>query len=60
MHFDRLFTCSIGDVSKQLANQSYGGGLCTIFDSNYRSKWKIKVLQILEHKTSTMCDKYID
>ncbi len=29
MHFDRLFTCSIGDISnkhqlKQLANQSYG------------------------------------
>lgn len=52
MHFDRLFTCSIADISnrhqlKQLVNQSYGRGLSTIFDSNYSSKWKTKVLQIL-------------
>lgn len=34
---------------KQLANGANGGGLITIFDSNYRSKWKTKVLNILEH-----------
>jgi len=54
MRYDRLFTCSIGDISnkhnlKQLANQANGGGLTTVFDSNYRSRWKTKVLQILEH-----------
>jgi hypothetical protein len=54
MRYDRLFTCSIGDISnkhnlKQLSNQANGGGLTTIFDSNYRSRWKTKVLQILEH-----------
>ena len=53
MRHDRLFTCSIGNVSnkhalKQLANGANGGGLATIFDSNYRSKWKTKVLNILE------------
>jgi poly [ADP-ribose] polymerase len=53
MRHDRLFTCSIGDTSnkhnlKQLANGANGGGLSTVFDSNYRSKWKIKVLHILE------------
>ena len=51
---DRLFACSIGDTSnkhslKQLANGINGGGLTTIFDSNYRSRWKTKVLHILEH-----------
>ena len=54
MRYDRLFTCSIGDIAdrrtlKQLANGASGGGLTTIFDSNYRSKWKTKVLSILEH-----------
>jgi poly [ADP-ribose] polymerase len=54
MRRDRLFTCSIGDVAnkhslKQLANGASGGGLTTIFDSNYRSRWKTKVLSILEH-----------
>ena len=54
MRHDRLFTCSIGNVAnkhvmKQLANGSGGGGLATIFDSNYRSKWKTKVLSILEN-----------
>jgi poly [ADP-ribose] polymerase len=54
MRHDRLFTCSIGDISnkhtlKQLANQANGGGLNTVFDSDYRSRWKTKVLQILEH-----------
>ncbi|CAF4085880.1 unnamed protein product [Rotaria sp. Silwood2] len=49
----RLFTCAIGNVAnkhglKQLANGANGGGLTTIFDSNYRSKWKTKVLNILE------------
>ncbi|UJR38801.1 hypothetical protein I4U23_031466 [Adineta vaga] len=53
MRHDRLFTCSIGNVAnkhvlKQLANGANGGGLTTIFDSNYRSKWKTKVLNILE------------
>ncbi|CAF2919721.1 unnamed protein product [Rotaria sp. Silwood2] len=51
---DRLFTCAIGNVAdkhalKQLARGASGGGLATIFDSNYRSKWKTKVLNILEH-----------
>lgn len=50
----RLFTCSIGETAnkyqlKQLANQTNAGGLCTIFDSNYRSRWKSKVVEILEH-----------
>lgn len=54
MRHDRFFTCSIGDTSnkhnlKQLANQAHGGGLNTLFDSNFRSRWKSKVLQILEH-----------
>ncbi|CAF3743237.1 unnamed protein product [Rotaria sp. Silwood1] len=54
MYHDRLFTCSIGDTSnkhnlRQLANGINGGGLITIFDSNYRSRWKTKVLQILEY-----------
>ncbi|CAF1124393.1 unnamed protein product [Adineta steineri] len=54
MIHDRLFTCSIGDTSnkhnlKQLANGTHGGGLTTVFDSNYRSRWKTKVLLILEH-----------
>ncbi|CAF4222507.1 unnamed protein product, partial [Rotaria sp. Silwood2] len=54
MYHDRLFTCSIGDTSnkhnlRQLANGINGGGLITVFDSNYRSRWKTKVLQILEH-----------
>jgi hypothetical protein len=53
MRHDRLFTCSIGNVAnkhglKQLANGANRGGLTTIFDSNYRSKWKTKVLNILE------------
>ncbi|CAF3765986.1 unnamed protein product [Rotaria sp. Silwood1] len=53
MRRDRLFTCSIGNVAnkhslKQLANGANGGGLITMFDSNYRSKWKTKVLNILE------------
>jgi len=53
MSRDRLFTCSIGNVAnkhalKQLANAANGGGLTTIFDSNYRSKWKTKVLNILQ------------
>ena len=53
MRRDRLFTCSIGKVAnkhglKQLANGANAGGLTTIFDSNYRSKWKKKVLNILE------------
>ncbi|CAF1056543.1 unnamed protein product, partial [Adineta ricciae] len=51
---DRLFTCSVGNVAnkhclKQLANEASGGGLTIIFDSNYRSKWKAKVLNLLEH-----------
>ncbi|UJR11204.1 hypothetical protein I4U23_015385 [Adineta vaga] len=54
MRYDRLFTCSIGNVAnkhclKQLANGASGGGLATIFDSNYRSKWKTKVLNILDY-----------
>jgi poly [ADP-ribose] polymerase len=54
MRHDRLFTCSIGNVTnkhslKQLANGASGGGLTTIFDSNYRSRWKTKVSNILEH-----------
>ena len=54
MRRDRLFTCSISNVAnehvlKQLANGSGGGGLTTIFDSNYRSRWKTKVLNILEN-----------
>ncbi|CAF4227906.1 unnamed protein product [Rotaria sp. Silwood2] len=54
MRHDRLFTCSIGDSSnkhnlRQLSNGINGGGLITIFDSNYRSRWKTKVIQILEH-----------
>ena len=53
MRHDRIFTCSIGDTSnkhnlKQLVNGTNGGGLTTIFDSNYRSRWKTKVLHILE------------
>ncbi|CAF1574739.1 unnamed protein product, partial [Adineta ricciae] len=53
MQHDRLFTCSIGNIAnkhnlKQLTNEANGGGLLTIFDSNYRSKWKIKVLNILD------------
>ena len=54
MRQDRFFTCSIGDTSnkhqlKHLANQAPAGGLSVIFDSNYRSRWKSKVLQLLEH-----------
>ncbi|CAF0923046.1 unnamed protein product [Rotaria sordida] len=54
MRYDRLFTCSIGETSnkhnlRQLSNGINGGGLITVFDSNYRSRWKTKVLQILEH-----------
>ncbi|CAF4124671.1 unnamed protein product, partial [Rotaria sordida] len=54
MHRDRLFTCAIGNVAnkrglKQLANGANGGGLTTIFGLNYRSRWKTKVLNILEH-----------
>ncbi|CAF1006245.1 unnamed protein product [Adineta ricciae] len=54
MKHDRFFTCSIGDTSnkhqlKQLANGAHGGGLTTVFDSNFRSRWKSKVLLILEH-----------
>ncbi|CAF4052927.1 unnamed protein product, partial [Adineta steineri] len=54
MRHDRLFSCSIGDVAnkhalKQLSNGASGGGLTIIFDSNYRSKWKTKVLNILEY-----------
>ncbi|CAF4478723.1 unnamed protein product, partial [Rotaria socialis] len=54
MRCDRLFACSIGNVAnkhglKQLTRGIRGGGLVTIFDSNYRSKWKTKVLEILEH-----------
>ncbi|CAF1295428.1 unnamed protein product [Rotaria sordida] len=54
MHRDRLFVCSIGNVAnkhglKQLTRGIRGGGLVTIFDSNYRSRWKTKVLNILEH-----------
>ncbi|CAF0838136.1 unnamed protein product [Rotaria sp. Silwood1] len=54
MRHDRLFTCSIGDTSnkhnlRQLANRINGGGLITVFDSNFRSRWRTKVLQILEH-----------
>ena len=54
MRRDRLFTCSIGNIAnkhvlKQLANGAGGGGLTTMFDSNYRSKWKTKVLNILEN-----------
>ncbi|UJR16362.1 hypothetical protein I4U23_003265 [Adineta vaga] len=54
MAHDRFFTCSISDTSnkhqlKQLTNGAHGGGLATVFDSNYRSKWKSKVLLILEH-----------
>ncbi|CAF0908856.1 unnamed protein product [Rotaria sordida] len=54
MRRDRLFTCAIGNIAnkhglKQLANEANGGGLTTIFDSNYRSRWKTKVLNILEH-----------
>ncbi|CAF2796559.1 unnamed protein product [Rotaria sp. Silwood2] len=53
MRLDRIFACSIGNVAnkhglKQLANGTSGGGLTTVFDSNYRSKWKTKVLNILE------------
>ncbi|CAF4460822.1 unnamed protein product [Rotaria socialis] len=53
MRRDRLFTCSIGNVAnkhvlKQLANGANGGGLTIVFDSNYRSKWKTKVFNILE------------
>ncbi|CAF4876795.1 unnamed protein product [Rotaria sp. Silwood1] len=53
MRRDRIFACSIGNVAnkhslKQLANGASGGGLTTVFDSNYRSKWKTKVLNILE------------
>lgn len=53
MRRDRLFTCSVGNVAnrhglKQLANGASGGGLTAVFDSNYRSKWKTKVLNILE------------
>ncbi|CAF3654376.1 unnamed protein product [Rotaria sp. Silwood1] len=51
---DRLFTCAIGNVAnkhnlKRLTRGANGGGLTTIFDSNYRSKWKTKVQNILEH-----------
>ncbi|CAF1311477.1 unnamed protein product [Rotaria sordida] len=51
---DRLFACSIGNVAnkhdlKRLTRAVSGGGLIIIFDSNYRSKWKIKVRNILEH-----------
>ncbi|CAF4460452.1 unnamed protein product [Rotaria socialis] len=54
MRHHRLFACSIGDTSnkhnlRQLANGTNGGGSTTIFDSNYRSRWKLKVLQIFEH-----------
>ncbi|CAF4946815.1 unnamed protein product, partial [Rotaria sp. Silwood1] len=53
MRRDRIFACSIGNVAnkhslKQLANGASGGGLTIVFDSNYRSKWKTKVLNILE------------
>ncbi|CAF4643940.1 unnamed protein product [Rotaria sp. Silwood1] len=53
MRHDRLFTCAIGNIAdkhslKQLARGACGGGLATIFDSNYRSKWKTKILNILE------------
>ncbi|CAF3751920.1 unnamed protein product [Rotaria sp. Silwood1] len=53
MRRDRIFTCSIGNIAnkhglKQLANGARGGGLTIVFDSNYRSKWKTKVLNILE------------
>ncbi|CAF1434307.1 unnamed protein product [Rotaria sp. Silwood1] len=51
---DRLFTFAIGNVAnkhnlKRLTRGANGGGLTTIFDSNYRSKWKTKVQNILEH-----------
>ena len=54
MRHDRFFTCSIGNFAnkhalRQLANGANGGGLATVFDSNYRSKWKTKALNILEH-----------
>ena len=54
MRHDRFFTCSIGETSnkhqlKQLANGAPAGGLSVIFDSNYRSRWKSKVLELLEH-----------
>ncbi|CAM4812432.1 unnamed protein product [Rotaria magnacalcarata] len=63
MRCDRLFACSIGNVAnkhglKQLTRGIRGGGLVTIFDSNYRSKWKTKVLEILEH-TRQPCVKSI-
>ncbi|CAF3749260.1 unnamed protein product [Rotaria sp. Silwood1] len=32
-----------------MPNEIKDGGLITIFDSNYRSRWKTKVLQILEY-----------
>ncbi|CAF0863462.1 unnamed protein product [Didymodactylos carnosus] len=55
MSHDRCFTCSVGDTAnkhalKQLTNcTDSGGGLATVFDTNYRSKWKTKVLNILEN-----------
>lgn len=54
MRYDRVFACAIGDVAnkhglKQLARGTRGGGLLTIFDSNYRSRWKTKVSTLLEH-----------
>ena len=53
MSRDRFFPCSIGNIAnkhalKQLASGNKGGGFMTVFDSNYRSKWKTKVLNILE------------
>ncbi|CAF1618085.1 unnamed protein product, partial [Didymodactylos carnosus] len=47
MTHDRFFTCSISDTAnkqilKQLVNGSSGGGQATVFDQNYRSKWKTK------------------
>lgn len=54
LRHDRLFTCAIGDTAnkhhlKQLANGANAGGLVTIFDSNYRSRWKTKVTNLLEN-----------
>ncbi|CAF3009695.1 unnamed protein product, partial [Rotaria sp. Silwood2] len=54
LRHDRFFTRSIADTLnkrnlKELANGASGGGLVTVFESNYRSRWKTKVLQIFEH-----------
>jgi poly [ADP-ribose] polymerase 2/3/4 len=54
MSRDRFFCCAVGETAnrhslRQIANDSTAGGLCIIFDPNYRSRWKSQMKSILEH-----------